>query len=178
MLLCLGGCAGVPQAVAPPSAAVQFGVSMHIILQVPGRAKQRFATVWRRTDSGGEAWQDELEFKNPFGSTEARLTIRPREAVLHYDGDKVLRAASGNALAQQVFGAAVPVEAFRHWIRARAAPGRAAVARDAGGSVRNIRQFGWYVEYPAYDAAQRPRTITLHNAELNAQVTVRIRRWL
>ena len=178
LLPLLGGCATVPPPpeMSPPEAEVHFGVYAQIVVQVPQRGKRKFLAVWRRVEAEG-AMQDEVEVKNHFGNTEARLIIQRDGAVLQY-GSRILRERDGSALAMRVFGVPLPVSAFHHWINAAAAPGDATVAKNKDGNVRSIRQFGWYINYLAYDDAARPEKISMVSPEFSALVEVEVRRWL
>lgn len=57
---------------------------------------------------------------------------------------------------ERELGWQVPVDELAHWVRATRAPGDAELVFRADGLPAELRQAGWKVEYPDYDASRQP----------------------
>lgn len=176
VVVALTACAPPPAAVDPAvDPNVDFRVLMQITVQDATRRKQRFSALWQHTTVSGEQ-HDEVEIKNPLGNTQARLLINPQAAVFQYQGGE-LRTDTASEMAQKIFGAPIPFEAFHHWINGVPAPGNAMMVKHGNGKASQISQYGWNISYLSYDDENRPEEIEI-NSTIGWKVDLKIRKWL
>ena len=94
----------------------------------------------------------QVTLRGPFGAGAAHIDAGPDTAVLRQPGTPEQRAASTEALSQQLFGWALPAVRLRDWVRGipyRGTP----VQRldvDTNGLLRGLEQDGWTLAFDDY----------------------------
>jgi outer membrane lipoprotein LolB len=129
----LGGCASLTPPVPAADLAGRLAVTVDASAQAPARS---FSADF---DLRGNAERGLLRLTGPLGATLAELRWQPDTAELS-DGQGTRRFDSLDAMAQALFGEALPLAALLDWLRGRPWAGAPAVAFDGG-----FEQLGWRV---------------------------------
>lgn len=179
-LALLGGCA-----TAPPRAPQDWSahrdamaaiVSWHFDgkLGYSGRGESGSATLtWIQQGASLQA-----TLSGPFGAGTAHIDAGPDGAVLRQPGEPERRAASTEALSQQLFGWALPAAQLRDWVRGIPYHG-APVQRldvDTGGLLRGLEQDGWTLAFDDYSetaAGVLPKRIEANNGDLHIRLVIK-----
>lgn len=98
----------------------------------------------------------ELELSSPLGQTMAQVTLASGVATLVASDGRRYRAASGEALTEQVFGWRVPIGDLPRWLAGRVAQ----PTQRADGRVVAGIDGSWSVRFEAFDG-ERPRRLSL-----------------
>ncbi len=165
----LNGCTSLPHGDGDAPGA------MPATTDVPFHAQGRFSAQYEKDAFAAHFdWRhapgaDTIEFVSPLGATVARLTRAGETITVSQDDDPshVQQAANWEALTTKVFGFPLPVAGLAYWLRGVPAPDApAAVTRDAGGRLDNLRQQGWAVQYGyATTAAREPERLDVRYGE-------------
>jgi outer membrane lipoprotein LolB len=134
----LWGCASTPS-VRPPDPAAET-VSGRLSVQVAAHGSQAARSVNADFDLRGGAQQGELQLATPLGTVLAQARWMPGEVWLKQSGSE-RRFGSLSALADEVLGEPLPLDALFDWLRGRPWSG-APSTRRAGG----FDQLGWSVD--------------------------------
>lgn len=116
----------------------------------------------------------DVELRQPVSQRLWRLHGDQHGAVLEGADDGPRRAASAEALLDDVLGWRVPVAALVHWVRARTGSGPVqASERDRSGRLRWLEQDGWRVDYRAYlDDGPWPQRIHARQADYSVRMNI------
>ncbi len=111
------------------------------------RAQESFSAriEWRH-----DAHSDELILTGPLGQGFARLTAGGGTALLETADQKRFAAPDLDGLAEQVFGARLPVSELGRWVLGRSVTG-GTVRHDANGRIAGFDEQGWAIEYLRYE---------------------------
>ena len=173
LVAALAACASFPN---PPMSAVTA--------RPRATAIGRFELVGRISVRQGEArhianiaWQhdavrDEIRLSTPLGQGLAELSRDGTGARLRTADQRRMEAADWDGLAQQAFGAELPLSMLPRWIVADAPAG---TRRDAAGRPLAFSQDGWSVAYVSYesDAADAlPQLIEARRADIELRLKI------
>lgn len=146
LTLAMAGCASVPG--APPT-GLEHSVTGRFSVSAQGNGhSDNGAGRFRLTTAGPTLT---LDLSTPLGTTLARLERDAQGVRLTAPRDNgamtTMQGLDPEALLQEAFGWAIPVDGLADWVVGRPAPASAAqVQRDAAGNVRTIEQSGWTIE--------------------------------
>jgi outer membrane lipoprotein LolB len=130
----LSGCASLGPQQPPPDLAGRLAVRIDATAQAPSRS---FSADF---DLRGNADRGTLRLTGPLGATLAEVRWQPGRAELA--GAQGTRAyVTLDAMAQDLFGEALPLVALIDWLRGRPWPGALHVKRDDG-----FEQLGWRID--------------------------------
>jgi outer membrane lipoprotein LolB len=132
----LAGCATTGQ--APASAG--DSLSGRLSVRVDGQPDRALNAGFELT---GSAAQGQLLLSGPLGTTLARASWSPGQAVLRSAGDETAYADL-DALALATLGEVIPMAALFDWLRGRAWAGAPAAAR--ADAVPGFAQLGWQID--------------------------------
>lgn len=148
LLVALSACSSLPPSTAGAGAGADAGAAPvptvltgRMAVSVTGQPERSFSTDFLLR---GDAQAGELELGGPLGTTAARASWSAQGAELRTAQGDTVRAASPEALAEQVFGEPLPLTALPDWLRGRAWPGAAAQPRDDG--LAGFEQLGWRLD--------------------------------
>ncbi len=129
----LGGCAspGPPQ--PPPDLTGRLAVRVDASAETPSRSFSADFDLRGNTDRGA------LRLTGPLGATLAEVRWLPGRAEL-VDAQGTRAYDTLDAMAQDLFGEALPLIALIDWLRGRPWPGAPNVKRDDG-----FEQLGWRI---------------------------------
>ncbi|WP_018413029.1 lipoprotein insertase outer membrane protein LolB [Methyloversatilis thermotolerans] len=155
--IALTGCASVPSPDAQDAHALErrarqgedaaFSLSARFVVRGPERTASA-AMDWLHTRE-----RDELQINGPLGKVLARLVRDDHGVRLVDDRQRVVEAASLDALSSELFGVRLPLSRAAIWVTGQA--GTADVrARDAQGRVAVLTEGGWRVEFAEYASAE------------------------
>ena len=173
LLLCaaLVGCANLgiqarnPPAVRPAVVAA-FDLAGRISLR-QGETPYIAGLSWQH-----DAAHDEILLSNPLGQGLGELSRDKTGARLVTADGRRLAAADWQGLAQQAFGAELPLAMISRWVVADA-PANA--ARDAAGRPLRFESDGWSVAYDSYESespAALPSSLTIKRADIELRLKV------
>ena len=162
--LAAAGCAELtPRA---PGEAVEFEVTARFAARYNGDAASG-QIAWRH-----EPDRDEMLISSPFGQGLARVTRQAAQTTLVTSDQQRYSAADPEALTEQVLGFRLPLKGLADWVRARPAPDAPAQAeRATDGRLLSLEQFGWHVQYQAYEA-DRPSKLRLTYPGLELRLAI------
>lgn len=138
----VAGCATAPPA-PPPVPAVRDDrpVAGRLAVQVAAHGNRAARSVNADFDLQGSAQQGELQLATPMGTVLAQARWQPGEVWLRRSDGGEQRFATLTALAAEVLGEPLPLDALFDWLRGRPWPG-APHQRQAAG----FEQLGWRVD--------------------------------
>jgi outer membrane lipoprotein LolB len=144
--LSLAGCASLPS--APPSGPEQIVTGRFSVAAQGNGRSESGAGRFTLTTAGPSLT---LDLATPLGTTLARLERNAHGVRLTAPRDDggmtTLQGTEPEALMQDAFGWAIPVDGLADWLAGRPSPaGAAQVQRDASGNVSAIEQSGWTIE--------------------------------
>ena len=128
---------------------------------------------------GGFAWHDDgrqltLDLANPLGSILARVQVLPGQAVMTRSNGQQERAATPDALVEQVLGSPMPVAGLRDWLQGSAGRGQASnLQTNDAGQTSSFTQDGWRVQLSRYDA-HGPRLLQLNRNDSQRDISLRL----
>lgn len=171
----LGACAALPRPAPEPIADAadieRFELNGRISMRVqkeayPGRIR------WQHAPQHDEMW-----FYSPIGTTLAHLRQDPTGATLVTSEGREHRAEDLRALAYEVLGWDLPLEALPYWVRGLPWPGAEAASaeHDERGRVRELKQAGWQVSYLDWvrgGSARLPSKLNLQGERLRMRLVV------
>ena len=131
--LTLSGCASLGPQQPPPDLAGRLAFRVDATAQAPSRS---FSADF---DLRGNADRGTLRLTGPLGATLAEVRWQPGRAELA-DSQGTRAYSTLDAMAQDLFGEALPLVALIDWLRGRPWPGAPNVQRDDG-----FEQLGWRV---------------------------------
>ncbi|MBU1359109.1 MAG: hypothetical protein KKC85_10835 [Gammaproteobacteria bacterium] len=137
--LTLSGCATRRPERGPGEGAVSTAWTGRLSLRVESEPVQTFSALF---DLRGSEQAGELALTSPIGSTLARLSWSPGEALMK-NGNETRRFESLSALIEAATGAAIPVGALFGWLAGRdeQVPGwRANLAQVDAGRLQAVRE--------------------------------------
>ncbi len=132
-LLALAGCATLQPQELPPDLAGRLAVRVDAFAQSPSRS---FSADF---DLRGNADRGTLRLTGPLGATLAEVRWQPGRAELA-DAQGTRAYGTLDAMAQDLFGEALPLVALVDWLRGRPWTGAPNVKRDDG-----FEQLGWRI---------------------------------
>ena len=136
--LTLGGCASLGPQPPPPDLAGRLAVRVDATAQAPSRSFSADFDLRGNTDRGT------LRLSGPLGATLAEVRWQPGRAELA-DGQGMRGYDTLDAMAQDLFGEALPLVALIDWLRGRPWAGAPNVKRDDG-----FEQLGWRIELAGF----------------------------
>ena len=136
-LLALGLLAGCATAPAPHDTPA---VSGRLSVRIDGQPDRAISAGFELL---GTAKRGSLLLTGPLGTTAARATWQPGEAVLQ-SGTAVQRHADLDSLGQAALGEALPMAALFDWLRGHAWAGAPSQPRADGGT--GFEQLGWRID--------------------------------
>jgi outer membrane lipoprotein LolB len=162
--LAAAGCAELtPRA---PHDAVEFELTARFAARYRGEAASG-QLAWRHGGAG-----DEVLISSPFGQGVARVTRRDGAVTLVTADERRYSASDAETLTEEVLGFRLPLAGLAEWVRARPAPGSPARSRLApDGTLAELEQDGWRIEYQAYEAG-RPSRLRLHYPGLELRLAI------
>jgi len=159
LLALVAGCASMPPTV-PTGAAVPPSANWTLQGRIGIQAGEQSL-------SGQIHWQhraetDEVLMTSPLGQGVARIVRDAQGVLLEVPNQPARRAADAESLTREALGYALPVAGLVWWVQARPDPDHAFEAtHDAAGRLTQLRQGGWVIDYPQYDADARPRKLVV-----------------
>ena len=180
LALLVAGCA-----TAPPREAQAWSVHREAMAAIDawhldgklgyrGRGESGSATLtWIQQGASLQA-----TLSGPFGAGTTHIAAGPDGAVLRQPGMPERRAASTEALSQQLFGWSLPAAHLRDWVRGipyRGTP----VQRldiDTSGLLRGLDQDGWTLAFDDYSetaAGLLPKRIEANNGGLHIRLVIK-----
>jgi outer membrane lipoprotein LolB len=132
-VLLLAGCASVAPVDSPPDVTGRLAVRVDATASTPPRG---FSSDF---DLRGNAERGTLRLTGPLGATLAEVRWQPGRAELS-DHQGTRSYGTLDAMAQDLFGEALPLAALTDWLRGRPWPGAPSTRRDDG-----FEQLGWLV---------------------------------
>jgi outer membrane lipoprotein LolB len=133
LLAVLSGCAGLLPGQSPPVLAGRLAVRVDASAQAPARS---FSADF---DLRGNAERGVLRLTGPLGATLAQVRWQPGRAELS-DAQGTRSYATLDALAQDLFGEALPLAALIDWLRGRPWDGAPNEPNAQG-----FEQLGWHI---------------------------------
>lgn len=133
LVAALTGCAGLGPTQPAPDLAGRLAVRVDASPQAPSKS---FSADF---DLRGNADHGTMRLTGPLGATLAEVRWQSGRAELA-DGQGTRAYASLDAMAQDLFGEALPLVALIDWLRGRPWPGAPNVKRDDG-----FEQLGWRI---------------------------------
>lgn len=124
-------------------------LSGRLAVSVAGQPERSFSTDFVLR---GDAQAGELELGGPLGSIAARASWSATGAELRTAQGDLRRAASPEALAEEVFGEALPLTALPDWLRGRPWAGAAVLPRADGRP--GFEQLGWQLDLDALSSGR------------------------
>lgn len=132
--------------------------------------------------SGNLRWrhvfgEDEFVVQTPFGQGVARVTQNAQGASLEMADGKVLYAQDAESLTQQALGFRLPLGGLPRWVQAQAVGDAAQMRHNDDGSVGELREQGWHIEYLAYQGvgnASLPSKLVMYNTGQNTELKLRL----
>lgn len=166
-LLVLHGCASMP---SPPP--VEAEILQSFTLQ--GRVSVRYGEEslsgqlnWRADTAG-----DEVLLSSPLGQGVAGISRNEAGVSLTRPGEPTVMAENVESLTQSELGFRLPLSGLRYWIQAKPDPARASkLRRDAAGSVEQISQDGWKIDYLEF-FENRPRKMHVSREGLEIRLVI------
>jgi outer membrane lipoprotein LolB len=132
----LAGCASV----APPSGTDML--SGRLSVRIDGQPDRSVSAGFELV---GDAQRGSLLLTGPLGTTAARATWQPGEALLKSGtAQQAQRHADLDSLGQAALGEALPMAALFHWLRGRPWPVAPSTPRADGGA--GFEQLGWRID--------------------------------
>lgn len=179
-LLLLSGCS---QLAKQPTAPLVFDPQQALALQ-QWTAQGRIGIRWSDdSQSANLNWIQDLDayrirLSGPLGQGGLKIEGNAQDVSLQRSGDdKIHRAATPEALMQQLLGWYLPLAQARYWIRGLPAPGNH-VEPLSDSSSTGFSQSGWRIEYPRLTrAAGRVLPEKLRLSRENLRITVIITEW-
>lgn len=144
----LTACAGKPVAQSDDALlTAAYDMPFSVQGRFSARAEQdafSAAFDWRHAPE-----RDRIALRSPLGVTQALLMRDDKTVTVSLeDGQTNWRGSDWQTLAQQALGFPLPVDGLVYWIRSLALPEiPAAITRDVGGRVEQLRQNGWQIDY-------------------------------
>ena len=170
-------------ALAAAAVAVIAAGCAELTARAPGESVEfelsaRFAARYGAEAASGQlAWRhdaarDEVLLSSPLGQGLARVTRQASGATLVTADDRRYAAADAETLTEQVLGFRLPLRGLADWVRARPAAGAPARTEyTPEGRLAVLEQFGWRVEYQAYDGG-KPARLRLSYPGLELRIAV------
>lgn len=149
LVLALGACATIDSS---PVEKPEFELTARIAARFGGESF-----------SGNLAWRhardaDEMLITSPLGAGVARILREGDAVTLSTAEPREYRAASAEALTEQVLGFRLPLDGLADWVRGRPSP--------------DLESRGWKIEYQAYDAERRPTRMRLTYPGLELRLAI------
>ena len=168
--LAFSGCASTPPA-GPPAAGMLQAFTLQGRVSVQYGEESLSGQLNWRADAAG----DEVLLSSPLGQGLASISRNETGVTLTRPGEPAVTAGDVEALTQSELGFRLPLSGLRYWIQARPDPARASkVRRNAEGSVEQIAQDGWKIDYLQFHE-NRPRKI--HVAREGLEIRLVIDEW-
>lgn len=128
---------------ATPPARAPSDLAGRLALRIDGDAARSFAAEF---DLRGDARQGELRLLGALGTTLGQVSWQPgRAELVTAEGSRAFDSL--DALAEALFGEALPLAALVDWLRGRPWPGAPNVAHAQG-----FDQLGWRIDLARYAA--------------------------
>ena len=178
--MALTGCAGFPEAATRDA----MSLSQSLLPRPRAAAIADYALVGRISVRHGETtylanidWQhasehDEILLSTLFGQGIAELTRNNEGARLITADQGQVVAPDWQTLAQQTFGADLPLARLPRWVIADVPDG---AQRDGAGRPSRFSQEGWSVAYDRYESAAPdalPRSIEIKGADIEVRLLI------
>lgn len=165
--LALYGCASVPQPGVTPAGMLQGFVLQGRVSVQYGEESLSGQLNWRADVAG-----DEVLLSSPLGQGLASISRNEAGVTLTRPGQPAVMAENVEMLTQSELGFRLPLSGLRYWIQARPDPARASkVKRNADGSVEQIAQDGWKIDYLQFHE-NRPRKIQVAREGLEIRLVI------
>jgi len=175
-LLLVAALAGCASLLTPPQSSITARprATAIVAFEFAGRISVRHGDA---RDVANIAWQhdavhDEILLSTPLGQGLAELSRDATGARLRTADRRRIDAADWEGIAQQAFGADLPLAMLPRWIVADAPDG---AQRDAAGRPLAFRQDGWAVSYGSYesDAAEAlPQLIEVRRGDIELRLKI------
>jgi outer membrane lipoprotein LolB len=184
--LLLAACATLPASQEAQNKAISWSARQHQLTQIT-HWHINGAIAIKIEEHGQTAsidWQQQalknyvINLYGPLGMGRVTLTGTPEQVTLFAAG-KSYKAATPEALMQQVLGWQLPVQNLYYWIRGITAPTLAAkIDFDRFHHIQRLQQQGWQVNYQRYtstDGIDLPSLLSLQHGNLHVKIV--ISRW-
>ncbi len=165
--LALYGCASVPPAGPPAIEILQ-------VFTLQGRVSVQYGeeSLSGQLDWRADAASDEVLLSSPLGQGMASISRNEAGVTLTRPGEPAVVAENVEMLTQSELGFRLPLAGLRYWIQARPDPARASkVRRSADGSVEQIAQDGWRIDYLQFHE-NRPRKMQVAREGLEIRLVI------
>lgn len=172
VVVLLSACAAPLPVTTPTAQDEQFIRSGRFALAVDNADGSRDAV------QGGFQWQEnpqrlQLDLTNPMGTVLARVEASATGAILRYPNGQTEYATSPDALVEQLFGYAIPVEGMRDWLRGQTGSRPTTDLALQQQQPSYFVQDGWRVRLQRYDALG-PKLLQMHRHQAQQNLSVRI----
>lgn len=183
--LALAGCASLPTPQPPPDSQalqkhlqrlddiVAFSIAGRMAVQTESRGFSG-SLRWKHTEEG-----DQFALYSPLGAQVADIRSGQDGVTLTTNDRKTYTAQDAETLLQQTMGWTLPLTGLTDWVLGRPTQGaHETIEWDAQGRLTRLRQDGWEIEYPSYQAVEGtdlPGKILLRSPKLDLKLLVE--RW-
>lgn len=174
LLALLAGCTTMPSVTTPVPPRVQAFIPS---FEIFGRLSVRHQNdgfsgnlQWRHV---GDA--DEFIVLTPLGQSVARVTQNGQGATLQTADGQDLIASDAESLTQQALGFRLPLAGLPRWVQALSVTEDAAKRHNADGTLGELQEQGWQIEYLAYQQvgnAILPSKLSMKNSELKLRLVI------
>ncbi len=129
----------------------------------------------------GVRWQQQQQVFNidlygPLGRKTAVISGKEGDVQVNTSRGEHYFARDSEALMQDLFGYALPVNGLRYWVRGVPDPGQvyALLELDAWGRLKHLRQAGWSIDYDRYHEGKPalPAFIVISSSTLNVKIII------
>ncbi|TBR73603.1 MAG: outer membrane lipoprotein LolB [Nevskiaceae bacterium] len=186
--LLLGGCAsiprpGIPAATAPTAVATAWQAHRARLSAIDAfTLDARIAASGNFGVTGSLHWVQHgdtfnVHFAGPLGAGVVDLIGNPG-FVLIRSGDQQYATTDPEHFLLKQFGWTLPLQGLRYWALGlpapeRTTPGTSSITLDDDGTLRTLRQGGWDIDYPQYQAVashRLPRKITMQGSKTQLRI--------
>jgi outer membrane lipoprotein LolB len=178
LLALLAGCTTLMPVSAPGTAPSPPLVQAYIpSFEINGRLSVRHDN---EGFSGNLRWrhvfgEDEFVVQTPLGQGVARVTRNAQGATLQTADGQTLYAEDAESLTQQALGFRLPLAGLPRWVQAQAVSGEASLRHNDDGTVGELREQGWQIEYLDYHGVGNttlPSKLSMQNTELKLRLII------
>lgn len=110
------------------------------------QGEQRLAGLARWQHAGQ---RDEVHLRTPLGQTVARLVREPSGVTLETPDAAPYTAPDAETLTREYLGLPLPLSGLVWWVRGEADPARPHTAETRDGTLIQLKQDGWVIDYRA-----------------------------
>lgn len=182
ILLCLAGCAGLPEAPEPPADWNARRARLDDLTHFTARGKIALRTP-ERAESASLLWQQvgiaaHIRLSGPMGLSATTIDSDGRQLEWRQGDESQIWALDDPALSGEAAWN-LPLKALPHWLKGVPAPDfpvQALILDETGQLPVELQQQGWTIEYGSFDMFQSyrlPTRLKLYRADTSARIILR-----